>query len=135
MNLVFFIFFDETTPNCSKAPPRWWELLAFKFWPSYFRATAVFLLLMFKHDAMPRTTVSYSAGCEILKTHANLPSRGSKITGLFFIYKGTTVLVQWCIYSKFSTALYYSCISNLAAAGGLKAQYFSTWTATAVLLF
>jgi len=41
------------------------------------------------------------------------------ITGLCFIYKGTTVLVQWCISSKFSTALYYSCISNLAAAGGL----------------
>ena len=38
------------------------------------------------------------------------------ITGLCFIYKGTTVLVQWCISSKFSTALYYSCISNLAAA-------------------
>jgi hypothetical protein len=118
VNLVFFYFFDETTPNCSKAPLRWWELLAFEFWSSHFRAVAVFLLLMFEHDAMSRTTVSYSAGCEILNSHANLPSRGSKIAGLFLIYNGITVLVQWCTYSKFSTALYYNCISNLAAAGG-----------------
>ena len=35
---------------------------------------------------MPCTAVSYSAGCKIYKTHANLPSRGSKKTGLFLIF-------------------------------------------------
>ena len=88
VNLVFQFFFDETTPNCSKAPLRWWELLAFKFWPSYFRATAVFLLLMFKHDAMPRTTVSYSPGCEISETANFCACPSPKMTGLFLIYKG-----------------------------------------------
>jgi len=48
------------------------------------------------------------ATVRILNSHANLPSRGSKITGLFLVYNGRTVLVQWCTYSKFSTALYYS---------------------------
>jgi hypothetical protein len=41
---------------------------------------------MSEHDAMPCTAVSYSAWCEISKTHAFLPSRGSKITGLFLIF-------------------------------------------------
>jgi hypothetical protein len=86
VNLVFLKRFDETTPNCSKPPPRWWELRAFKFWPSYFRATAVFISLMFEHDGMPCTAVNYSVGCEISKTHANLPSQGSKITGLCLIF-------------------------------------------------
>jgi hypothetical protein len=73
---------------------------------------------MVEHDGMPRTAVSYSEGCEISETQRFCACPSPKITGLFFIYKGTTVLVQWCISSKFSTALYYTCISNLAAAGG-----------------
>ena len=52
-------------PNCSKPPLRWWELLAFEFWPSYFRATAAIGFLMFDHDEMRCTAVSYSAGCDI----------------------------------------------------------------------
>ena len=46
----------------------------------------MFISLMFEHDGMPCTAVNYSVGCEISKTHANLPSRGSKITGLFLIF-------------------------------------------------
>ena len=46
----------------------------------------MFLSLMFEHDAMPCTAVSHSAGCEISKTPANLPSRGSKVTGLFLVF-------------------------------------------------
>jgi hypothetical protein len=36
---------------------RWWELLAFNFWPSYFRATAAISFLMFEDDAMRCTAV------------------------------------------------------------------------------
>jgi hypothetical protein len=84
--LVFFIFFNGTTPNCSKAPVRWWELLAFKFWPSHFRAAAVISFFMFEHDGMPRTAVSYSAGCEISETAHFCACPSPKNTGLFLIF-------------------------------------------------
>ena len=79
---------DETTPNCSKPPLRWWELLAFKFWPSHFRAAAVISFFMVEHDGMPRTGVSYSAGCEISETPRFCACPSPKMTGLFLIYKG-----------------------------------------------
>ena len=86
MNLGFFIFFDGTTPNCSKAPLRWWELLAFKFWPSHFRAAAVISFFMVEHDGMPRTGVSYSAGCEISKTQSFRAFPRPTFPGLFLIF-------------------------------------------------
>jgi hypothetical protein len=81
-------FFDETTPNRSKPPLRWWEMLAFKFWPSYFRATAAISFLMFEHDAMRCTAVSYmfSAGCEIYETPRFCAFPRPKVTGLFLIF-------------------------------------------------
>jgi hypothetical protein len=55
-------------PKCSNTPLRWWELLAFKFWPSYFRATAPISFLTFEHDGMRFRAGSYSARGDISKT-------------------------------------------------------------------
>jgi hypothetical protein len=85
VNLVFFNLFDKTTPNCSKPPLRWWELLAFKFWPSYFTTTAAISFLMIEHDAMRCTVVSCSTGCEISKTPSFCAFLRPTFTGLFLV--------------------------------------------------
>jgi hypothetical protein len=41
---------------------------------------------MFEHDGIPRTAVSYSAGCEISKTPSFCACPSPKNTGLFLIY-------------------------------------------------
>jgi hypothetical protein len=80
-----FFLLDETTPNCSKAPLRWWGLLAFKFWPSRFRAAAVISFFMFEHDGMPKTAIGYSVGYGISETQSFCACRSPKNTGLFLI--------------------------------------------------
>ena len=129
VNLVFQFFFDETTPNCSKAPLRWWELLAFKFWPSHFRAAAVISFFMVEHDGMPRTGVSYSAGCEISKTQSFCAFPSPTLTRLFLnfctavereFYKlyfpPQLVLFLPCTFVQIPS-LARPCILNLGAAG------------------
>jgi hypothetical protein len=62
------------------------ELLAFKFWPIHFRATAAISFLLSEHDAMPCTAGGYSAGLDMSEPRDVSPSRGSKITGLFLLF-------------------------------------------------
>jgi hypothetical protein len=64
----------------------WWELLAFKFWPSCFRAKAAISFLMSEHDGVHCTAVSYSAGCENYGTQSFCAFLRPKVTGLFLVY-------------------------------------------------
>jgi hypothetical protein len=106
-------------------------------WPSNFglvtsepRArTAVISFLMFEHDGMPCTAVSYSARCEISETQPFCAFPSPKISGVFLIF----CIVVECEFSRLYVlpqlvfilsctfvqirSLARPCISNLAAAG------------------
>jgi hypothetical protein len=83
---------------------------------------------MFEHDGMPRTAVSYSAGCKISETPANCACPSPKITGMFLIFCTLVqgefsrlyflpqlVFILLCTFVQIPS-LARPCISNLAAA-------------------